>query len=91
MQRLVEVIDRVEAPLRVLAHLGAGDFAREISLIDKKPRTASVFAESPSVVLVIDTRQFQQLLDTNLGLQKKMLLRVCERLRDADASLAALG
>ena len=76
---------------KVLAHLKAGDFCGEMSLIDGKPRSATVVAESPCVVLVIDNRSFRALLDTTPGLQRKILVTLCQRLRDADTALAAVN
>ena len=82
---------RVERDGKVLAHLKAGDFCGEMSLIDGKPRSATVVAESPCIVLVIDSRSFRELLDTTPGLQRKVLITLCQRLRDADAALAAVN
>ncbi|NIN67969.1 MAG: Crp/Fnr family transcriptional regulator, partial [Anaerolineae bacterium] len=62
----------------------------ELSLIDGKPRSATVIAEAPIVLLVIHTRSFGDLLDAIPGLQKKILLALCERLRSADVALASL-
>ena len=69
----------------------AGDFFGEMALIDGKPRSATVIAETPIVLLVIHTRAFGHLLEAIPGLQKKVLLTLCERLRAADAALASLN
>ena len=88
---IVDGSARVETDGKVLARLEAGDFCGEMALIDGKPRCATVFAESPCVLLVIDTRSFRHLLDTVPGLQRKILITVCDRLRNADAALAAVN
>ncbi len=62
-----------------------------MSLIDGKPRSATVITEAPIVLLVIHTRSFGHLLDAIPGLQKKILVTLCERLRAADAALASLN
>jgi len=71
--------------------LGPGDFFGEMSLIDGMPRSASVIAGSPTVLLVIEARSFQHLLDTVPGLQKKLLVTLSARLRAADARLASIN
>lgn len=88
---IVEGSARVERDGKVLARLGAGDFFGEMSLIDGKPRSATVIAETPIVLLLIHKRSFSELLDTVPGLQKKVLIKLCERLREADARLAAIN
>ncbi len=82
---------RVERDGKVIARLGSGDFFGEMSLIDGLPRSAAVIADSPSVLLVIQTRAFRSLLDTVPGLQKSLLVTLCERLRAADTRLASIN
>ena len=82
---------RVERNGTVIARLGPGEFFGEMSLIDGKPRSASVIAESPSVLLVVEARSFRKLLDAVPGLQRKVLITLCGRLRAADAGLASLN
>jgi CRP/FNR family cyclic AMP-dependent transcriptional regulator len=82
---------RVERDGKVIARLRAGDFFGEMSLIDGKPRSATVIAESPMVLLVVHTRSFSNLLNTIPGLQKKILVTLCERLRAADETLASMN
>jgi CRP-like cAMP-binding protein len=80
---------RVERDGKVIARLGRGDFIGEMSIIDGKPRSATVIAESPTALLVVERRCFVALLDTVPGLQKKLLVSLSERLRAADAALAS--
>ncbi len=80
---------RVERDGKLLARLGAGDCFGEMSLIDYKLRSATVTAETPVILLVIHTRSFHRLLGEMPGLQKKLLVTLSERLRQADATLAA--
>ncbi len=86
---IVEGSGRVERDGKEIARLGAGDFFGEMSLIDGKPRTATVIAETPVVLLVVHRRSFGHLLETVPGIQRKVLRTLCERLREADASLAS--
>ena len=82
---------RVERDGKRLAWLGAGDFFGEMSIIDGQPRSATVVAETATALLVIETRAFSALLDTTPGLQRKIMVGLCERLRAADAALASVN
>jgi CRP/FNR family cyclic AMP-dependent transcriptional regulator len=86
---IVDGSARVERDGTVIARLDAGDFFGEMSLIDGKPRSASVIAEGPITLLIVDSRSFRSLLDGVPGLRKKISVGLCERLRKADAGLAA--
>lgn len=86
---ILEGTARVERGRKVIARLGRGDVIGEMSIIDGKPRSATVIAESPSSVLVVERRCFVGLLDTVPGLQRKLLESLCERLRAADEALAS--
>ena len=48
----------VEKDGKIINYLSAGEFFGEISLIDGKPRAASVIAETDMTVLVVDTNSF---------------------------------
>ena len=78
---------RVEKDGKVIAHLGAGDFFGEMSLLDGKPRSATVVADSPVLLLVVDVRSFGRLLEAVPGLSNKVMATLCERLRAADETL----
>ena len=78
---------RVEVGGKTIAELGVGDFVGELSLIDGKPRTATVIAQTPMTLLVVRRRDFKSLRDTVPGLQEKLLTTLCERLRQADQAL----
>jgi len=84
---LVEGTARVERNGKFLTRLQTGDFFGEMSLIDGKPRSATVIAETPVTLLAIHRRSFSYLLDTIPGLPRKMLATLCERLRQADETM----
>lgn len=88
---ILEGSARVERDGKVIARLGPGDFFGEMSLIDGLPRSATVIAEDPTALLVIEARSFRKLVDTVPGLQKKLLITLCARLRAADARLASIN
>lgn len=85
---IVEGSARVEKDGKVIARLGAGDFFGEMSLLDGQPRSATVVADSPVLLLVVHASSFSRLLDTVPGLSKKVMATLCERLRAADETLA---
>ena len=86
---IVDGSARVERDGKSIARLDAGDFFGEMSLIDGKPRSATVIAQTPITLLVVDSRSFRSLLEGVPGLRKKISVSLCERLRKADAGLAA--
>ena len=85
---IVDGSARVERDGTVIARLDAGDFFGEMSLMDGKPRSATVIAQTPITLLVVDSRSFRSLLDGVPGLRRKISVTLCERLRKADAGLA---
>jgi CRP/FNR family cyclic AMP-dependent transcriptional regulator len=52
----------VEVDGEVVAHIGTGDIAGEMALLDGKPRSATVVAATDMRVLVLDRGQFSELL-----------------------------
>lgn len=86
---IVEGRARVERDGTVLARLGAGDCLGEMSVIDGRPRSATVIAEGPMSLLAIHTRSFGELLDTVPAFRRRILTTLCDRLRQADEVLAS--
>jgi CRP/FNR family transcriptional regulator/CRP/FNR family cyclic AMP-dependent transcriptional regulator len=78
---------RVEADGKAIAELGPGDVVGEMSVIDGKPRSATVIAQTPVTLLVLHRQDFVSLLETVPGLQRKLLVTLCERVRQADRAL----
>jgi CRP/FNR family transcriptional regulator, cyclic AMP receptor protein len=70
---------------RRIATFGPGDYFGELALLDHGPRTATVVAETPMRVLVIDSRHFEGILDEIPGLARKLLGQLAARVRDLDA------
>lgn len=73
---------------RTVGKMGPGGYFGEISIIDGKPRTASIVATTPMRTLVIPGWDFQMLMDTNPAVMKAALLLVCDRLRSTQALLS---
>jgi CRP-like cAMP-binding protein len=83
---LVDGRARVERDGRTIAELESGDFFGEMSLLDGKPRSASIITEAPSTILVMHSRDFSFLLDSVPGLAKQMLVELVARLRALEAA-----
>lgn len=72
---------RVELDGQEIAHLGAGEFFGEIALLDGKPRSSSVIAETPMSLMVIQKPAFDHLVGTVPGLSQGLIVLLCDRLR----------
>jgi CRP-like cAMP-binding protein len=82
---------RIEQNGRKIATVREGEMVGEMSLIDNKPRVATVIAETPMTLLVIEARAFSTLIDEIPEVRKKLLVTLCERLRAADNKLALMN
>ncbi|HEY8192652.1 MAG TPA: cyclic nucleotide-binding domain-containing protein, partial [Gaiellaceae bacterium] len=65
---------------REINRLGAGDFFGEIALVEDRPRTATVTAETPLRALVITDRSFRTLLDRSPEIESKVMSARAARL-----------
>jgi CRP/FNR family transcriptional regulator, cyclic AMP receptor protein len=70
---------------RKVATLGPGSYFGELSLLDRRPRSATVISDTEMTLLVLEQRRFNGLIDAMPGLAHKMLVAMSERLREADA------
>ena len=76
---------------RRLATVGPGDVVGELSLIDGKPTSASVVAESQLEALVIYGTRFKKLLGSMPQLYPRLLVGMAGRVRDLDRRGDAIG
>ena len=65
--------------------LAVGDYFGEISLIDGRPRSATVTAAEPLTTLAVPYQVFQSLLDDDPTCARGLLTVLCARLREAEA------
>lgn len=82
---IVEGTASVRHGNRKVATLGPGNYFGELSLLDRKPRSATVMSETEMVLLVLDQRRFNGLLDEMPTLAHKLLSAMAQRIREADA------
>jgi CRP-like cAMP-binding protein len=74
----------------ILSVLGEGNFFGEMSLIDEKPRSATVIAMVDSAVLVLRREDFQARLRTSPEIAIALLRELSRRLRRADEKIGSL-
>jgi CRP/FNR family transcriptional regulator, cyclic AMP receptor protein len=65
----------------VVSSMGPGDYFGEMSLIDGKPRSASVTANGELHTLGIPAWNFNELLDQNPEMMRALLVALSQRIR----------
>jgi len=72
--------------------LGPGDYFGEISLIDGKPRSATVTAGKNGMrAFALSTFEFNALLDAHPEVARLLLHNLCARIRSIEAAAAGTG
>jgi CRP/FNR family transcriptional regulator, cyclic AMP receptor protein len=69
-----------------LARLGAGDFFGEMSVIDGKPRSAAVRAETDMVLMMLGRRQFMQVVNEQPTVAIAIMEELAARVRRLEGS-----
>jgi diguanylate cyclase (GGDEF)-like protein len=64
-----------------VATLNAGDSVGELSVLDKKPASASVVAHEPTRLLCIDENMFWHIVHASHGFAVRLIIKLSERLR----------
>lgn len=72
-----------------LGTLGRGSFFGEMSLLDNEPRAATVTAETPMTLYVIDPRSFATLLDKTPSVARKVMKGIAGRIRKIEGAPGA--
>lgn len=85
MRIVLEGAGEVSIRGKVVRTLGPGDYFGEISLIDGKPRSATVTATETMKVLAIEHHAFDKVLDDDPTVARTILVTLCARLREAEA------
>jgi CRP-like cAMP-binding protein len=69
----------------MVAEMGTGDFLGEISLVDGRPRTATVTAVGPVEALVIRRADFLEMIEFDSAVRLGILMALTERIRGTDS------
>lgn len=77
---------RVTTGNAVRRTLGVGDYFGEISVIDGRPRSASIEAIEGLKTFVVEPAVLNGLIDENPAFARKLLIMLCARLREAERS-----
>jgi CRP/FNR family transcriptional regulator, cyclic AMP receptor protein len=75
----------------ILKLLGPGDFFGELSVIDKRPRSASVITTEPSTFRILSERAFEECISRMPSIAKHIMQALAHRVRDADRKIGSLG
>jgi CRP/FNR family cyclic AMP-dependent transcriptional regulator len=74
---------------RELRTLGPGDYFGEISMIDGKPRSATVTTVDSVRALAIPHQDFEAVIDKDPDFARQLLKTLCARLREAEERATA--
>jgi CRP/FNR family transcriptional regulator, cyclic AMP receptor protein len=75
---------RAEIGGHAVATMGPGDYFGEISLLDGKPRSATVKAITDLVTLSVPSWNFDQLLEQHPQMMRDLLRELCARIRRSE-------
>lgn len=81
-------VDGKEVTLNVM---GPGEIFGEIALLDGKPRSADAVALDDTTLLVVERRHFLPLLMRHEGLAERVLVVLCDRLRQTSLALEEIA
>jgi CRP/FNR family cyclic AMP-dependent transcriptional regulator len=70
---------------RRVATIGPDEYFGELALLDQRPRSATVTAESDMELLVLGQRAFIGVVESVPSLSRKLLATMATRLRESDA------
>jgi CRP-like cAMP-binding protein len=85
--RITKTTDEGEKTLVVL---GTGDFFGEMAVIDKEPRSASAVAAVDTICIALNEDLFEQQMQRNAKIVKKILKNMSSRLRSMNEQLKNL-
>src|SRR5580698_576447 len=86
----VAISKRVRDVEKQLSTLGPGEFFGEMSLLTKKPRTATAVLLTDAKMLVIDPKTFEAMLRGNAEIAVRMIKMLADRLNEADLQIENL-
>jgi CRP/FNR family transcriptional regulator, cyclic AMP receptor protein len=84
----LEVVHEENGNSVVVGQLKAGDVFGEMSIIDRKPRSATVRAKGKTRVLTLDKRAFLRRVHEDPTLAFRVMEKMSQRIRSLDEELA---
>ncbi len=69
---------------RTVAELGKGDYFGELSLLDRKPHSASVVCTADMHILILSRLHFDRVLESVPAIARKVMKSMAARLRESD-------
>lgn len=78
---------KVSTGAAVRRTLGVGDYFGEISVLDGKPRSASVVADGDLRTFAIRPHALETLMESNPTFARHLLVVLCARLREAESRM----
>jgi CRP-like cAMP-binding protein len=73
------------------ANLPAGDCFGELAAIDSRPRSASVVAREPSLIAILDSQHFVDLMQRRAEVTYRVLRRLITMVRNGDVRIMELS
>jgi CRP-like cAMP-binding protein len=86
----VEITKRVGEVEKLLASLGQGEFFGEMSILNRKPRSATATVSEDARLLVIDPPTFDAMIRANAEVAIRMIKKLADRLQEADEQIEHL-
>ena len=86
----VKISKKLKNEEKTLVILEDGDFFGEMAVIDKGPRSAAASAVDEVKCIVLNEELFEQQMQNNARIVKKILKNMSARLRDANKQIEAL-
>ncbi|MCL4467660.1 MAG: Crp/Fnr family transcriptional regulator [Deltaproteobacteria bacterium] len=86
----VKIFKEIGGVEKILALLGPSDFFGEMSLLNKKPRSASAEVVEDAKIMVINNSTFDTMMRSNAEIAIRIIRILAKRLEDADVQIANL-
>jgi len=86
----VKIFKRIDGIEKVLAILGKSEFFGEMSLLNKKPRSANAEVLEDARILVINNNTFESMVRANPEIAIRIMRMLAKRLEDTNVQIANL-
>ncbi len=86
----VKIFKEIGGMEKVLALLGQSDFFGEMSLLNKKPRSAGAEVVEDAKIVVINSSTFDTMMRNNAEIAIRIIRTLAKRLEDADVQITNL-